>query len=408
MHSRVHVCDEIGDLLVALTKCPNAPILIVVEIPGAIHVLIHGVISEPEVVPVHLDRRQELADRPDPVRAAQLALVMMIVVVILVVILVVAIVIAPHVVTMEIDPVAIVDLVASLATVPVEIVVLVVNSVIDLLVILVVAIVTGLLVVMDLTHVVILVVVIVPVVIVAPVVNSAIVPVLIVVPVVNMATDLLVIVHPVVILVTDPVVTVGRVVIGARAAILVTDLLVIVGRVVNMATDRFVVTTVLTLVVAIVIGPLAVTMVIDPAVTVIVHRAVSSVIDRPVVMIQVLIHVAATEIVLLVAMALVLDVRQAHVVMTVGTVVAAVGRVVKTSLLVDLRTKPNVVVKPCAHEVAVRCVKTASKLRCHAKLRPGLTKAELKMKSAMLPKVQCVVRLHRDAPCRRDQKMKTN
>jgi hypothetical protein len=125
-------------------------------------------------------------------------------------------------------------------------------------------------------------------------------------------------------------------------------------------------------------------------------------------MIQVLIHVAATEIVLLVAMALVLDVRQAHVVMTVGTVVAAVGRVAKTSLLVDLRTKPNVVVKPCAHEVAVRCVKTASKLRCHVKPRPGWTKAELKTKFAMPPKVQCAVRLHRDALCRRDQKMKMN
>jgi hypothetical protein len=207
-------------------------------------------------------------------------------------------------------------------------------------------------------------------------------------------------VHPAVILVIDRALTAVRVVNMAIGRV------VIVGRVVNMATDRFVVTTVLTLVVAIVIGPLAVTMVIDPAVTVIVHRAVNSVIGRLVAMIQVLIHVAATEIVLLVAMALVLDVRQAHVVMTVGTVVAAVGRVVKTSLLVDLRTKPNVVVKPCAHEVAVRCVKTANKLRCHVKPRPGLTKAELKMKSAMPPKVQCAERSHRDALCRRDQKMK--
>jgi hypothetical protein len=132
------------------------------------------------------------------------------------------------------------------------------------------------------------------------------------------------------------------------------------------------------------------------------------VIDRLVAMIQVLIHVAATEIVLLVAMALVLDVRQAHVVMTVGTVVAAVGRVAKTSLPVDLRTKPNVVVKPCAHVAAVKCVKTANKLRCHVKPRPGWTKAELKMKSAMPPKVQCAVRSHRDALCRLDQKMKTN
>jgi hypothetical protein len=132
------------------------------------------------------------------------------------------------------------------------------------------------------------------------------------------------------------------------------------------------------------------------------------VIDRLVAMIQVLIHVAATEIVLLVAMALVLDVRQAHVVMTVGTVVAAVGRVVKTSLPVDLRTKPNVVGKPCAHVAAVKCVKTANKLRCHVKPRPGWTKAELKTKFAMPPKVQCAVRLHRDALCRRDQKMKMN
>jgi hypothetical protein len=411
LHSRVHVCDEIGDLLVALTKCPNAPILIVVEIHGAIHVLIHAVISVPEVVPVHLDRRQELADRPDRVRAAQLALVMMIVVVILVAILVVAIVIAPHVVTMEIDPVAIVDRVASLVTVPVEIVVLVVNSVIDLLVILVAATVIVPLVVMALMPVVILVIVpvaiavlVVSTVTVRPeivplIVNSVTDPVLIVVPVVNMATDLLVIVHPVVILVTDPVVTVGRVVIGARAAILVTDLLVIVGRVVNMATDRFVVTTVLNLVVAIVIVPLAVTMEIDPAVTVIVHRAV---------MIQVLTHVAATETVRLVAMALVLDVRQAHVVMTAVTVVVAVDRVAKTSHLVGQRTKLNVVARPCACAVAVKCAKTASKHRCHAKPRPGLTKVELKTTYVMLPKVPCAVHSHRDALCRRDQKMKTN
>jgi hypothetical protein len=328
LHSRVHVCDEIGDLLVALTKCPNAPILIVVEIHGAIHVLIHGVISVPEVVPVHLDRRQELADRQDLVRVARLALVMMIVVVILVVILVVAIVIVPHVVTMAIDPAAIVDRVASSVTVPVAIVI-------------------GLLVVTDLIHVAILVVAIVQPEIVGPV--------------------------------------------------------VIVGRVVNMGIVRFVVMTVLILVVAIVIVRPAVISVI-----VTVRPAVNSVIDRPAVMIQVLIHVAATEIVLLVAMALVLDVRQAHVVMTVGTVVAAVGRVAKTSLPVDLRTKPNVVVKPCAHVAAVRCVKTANRLRCHVKPRPGLTKAESKMKFAMPPKVQCAVRSHRDALCRLDQKMKTN
>jgi hypothetical protein len=178
---------------------------------------------------------------------------------------------------------------------------------------------------------------------------------------------------------------------------------VIVVHVVNMAIDRYVVTTVLILAVAIVtVHPAVISAIVT------VHPAVNSVIDRPAVMIQVLIHVAATEIVLLVAMALVLDVRQAHVVMTVGTVVAAVGRVAKTSLPVDLRTKPNVVVKPCAHVAAVKCVKTANRLRCHVKPRPGLTKAESKMKFAMPPKVQCAVRSHRDALCRLDQKMKTN
>jgi hypothetical protein len=387
-----------------LTKCPNAPILIVVEIHGAIHVLIHGVISVPEVVPVHLDRRQELADRQDLVRVAQPALVMTNAVVILVVILVVAIVIVPHVVTMAIDPAAIVDRVASSVTVPVAIVI-------------------GLLVVTDLIHGAILVVAIVQPEIVGPVV--------IVVHGVNMATDRFVVmtvlilvvaivivrpavilaivtVHPAVIL---AIVIVPLVVISAidRALTAVRVVNMAIGRVVivvhgvNMAIDRYVVTTVLILAVAIVtVHPAVISVIVT------VHPAVNSVIDRLVAMIQVLIHVAATEIVLLVAMALVLDVRQAHVVMTVGTVVAAVGRVAKTSLLVDLRTKPNVVVKPCAHEVAVRCVKTASKLRCHAKLRPGLTKAELKMKSAMPPKVQCAVRSHRDALCRRDQKMKMN
>jgi hypothetical protein len=381
-----------------LTKCPNAPILIVAEIHGAIHVLIHGVISVPEVVPVHLDRRQELADRQDLVRVARLALVMMIVVVILVVILVVAIVIVPHVVTMAIDPAAIVivDRVASSVTVPVAIVI-------------------GLLVVTDLIHVAILVVAIVqpeivgPVVIVGRVVNMGIVR--FVVMTVLILVVAIVIVHPAVILaivIVHPAVisAIDRALTAVRVVNMAIGRVVIVVRAVNMATDRFVVMTVLILVVAIVIVRPVVTMEIDPAVIVTVHPAVNSVIDRLVAMIQVLIHVAATEIVLLVAMALVLDVRQAHVVMTVGTVVAAVGRVVKTSLLVDLRTKPNVVVKPCAHEVAVRCVKTASKLRCHAKLRPGLTKAELKMKSAMPPKVQCAERSHRDALCRRDQKMK--
>jgi hypothetical protein len=403
-----------------LTKCPNAPILIVDEIHGAIHVLIHAVISVPEVVPVHLDRRQELADRQDLVRVAQPALVMTNAVVILVVILVVAIVIVPHVVTMEIDPVAIVDRVASLVTVLTVIVALVVNSAIDLLVILVVATVIVPLVVMALMPVVILAIVPVAIVvlvastvtdqlvIVDRAVNMVTDPVLIVVPVVNMATDLLVIVHPVVILVTDPVVTVGRVVIGACAAILVTDLLVIVGRVVNMATDRFVVTTVLTLVVAIVIGPLAVTMVIDPAVTVIVHLVVNSVIVRPAVMIQVLTHVAVTETVRLVAMAQALVDHRAHVVMTAVMVVVVADLVAKTSHPGVQRTKLNVAARPCACAVAAKSAKIVSKHQCHVKPRPGLMKAESKTTYAMLPKVPCAVRSHRDAPCRRDQKMKTN
>ena len=101
MHSRDYVCDEIGDLLVALSKCLNAPILIVVEIHGAIHVLIHAAISVPEVVPAHHDPLQELAVRPDLVRAAPLAPEMMIVVVILVVVTV----IGPRVVNLAIDQV---------------------------------------------------------------------------------------------------------------------------------------------------------------------------------------------------------------------------------------------------------------------------------------------------------------
>ena len=391
MHSRDYVCDEIGDLLVALSKCLNAPILIVVEIHGAIHVLIHAAISVPEVVPAHLDPLQELAVRPDLVRAAPLALAMMIVAVIHVEIPVVVTEIGPRVVNLAIVPVAIVVRAVTVLA----------------------AIVIGLLAVTDLTHVATPVVAIVqpeivvqePIVV--RVVNMVIVPFVVMIHVAILVVAI-VIVHRVASSVIDRLVIVHRAVISAivtvhRAAILVTDLLVIVGRVVNMVTDRFVVTTVLTLVVAIVIVPLAVILV-----TVIVHRAVSSVIDRPAVMIRVLIHVAATETVRLVAMALVLDVRQAHVVMTVGTVVAAVGRVAKTSLPVDLRTKPNVVVKPCAHVAAVKCVKTANKLRCHAKPRPGLTKAESKTTCAMLPKAPCAVRSHRDALCRRDQKMKTN
>jgi hypothetical protein len=395
LHSRDYVCDEIGDLLVALSKCPNAPILIVDEIPGAIHVLIHAAISVPEVVPAHLDPLQELAVRPDLVRAAPLALAMMIVAVIHVEIPVVVTEIGPRVVNLAIVPVAIVVRAVTVLA----------------------AIVIGLLAVTDLTHVATPVVAIVQpeIVVQGPivvrVVNMVIVPFVVMIHVAILVVAI-VIVHRVASSVIDRLVIVHRAVISAivtvhRAAILVTDLLVIVGRVVNMVTDRFVVTTVLTLVVAIVIVPLAVILV-----TVIVHRAVSSVIDRPAVMIQALPHVAATETVLLVAMAQALVAHRARVVMTAvmpeTEMTGAVDLAVKTSLPADQRTKPNVVVKPCAHVAAVKCVKTANKLRCHAKPKPGLMKAELKMKSAMLPKVQCAERSHRDALCRREQKMKTN
>jgi hypothetical protein len=210
--------------------------------------------------------------------------------------------------------------------------------------------------------------------------------------------DRLVIVRRVASLVIDRLVIVHRAAILAivtvhPAVISAIDRVPIVVHVVNMVIVPFVVMIhVVILVVAIVI----------------VHHAASSVIDRLVVMIQALTHVVAIVIVLLVAMVLVLDARRAHVVMTVGTVVAAVGRVVKTLLLAVQRTKPNVVVKPCAHVAVVKCVKTASKHRCHAKPRPGLMKAELKTTYAKLPKVQCAERSHRDALCRRDQKMKTN
>jgi len=325
LHSPDYVCDEIGDLLVALSKCLNAPILIVVEIHGAIHVLTHAAISVPEVVPVHLDPLQELAVRPDLVRAAPLALEMMIVAVILVVVTVTE----RHVAILVIDRVLIVARVVNLAIVPVAIVVRAVTVL--------AAIVIGLLAVTDLTHVAI----------------------------------------PVVAIVQPEIVVQGPIVV----------------RVVNMVIVPFVVMIhVVILVVAIVI----------------VHHAASSVIDRLVVMTQALTHVVAIVIAPLVAMALVLDVRRAHVVMTVGTVVAAVGRVVKTSLHADQRTKPNVVVKPCAHVAVAKYAKTASKLRCHVKPRHGLMKAESKTKYAMPPKVPCAVRSHRVALCRHDQKMKTN
>jgi hypothetical protein len=396
LHSRDYVCDEIGDLLVALSKCLNAPILIVVEIHGAIHVLTHAAISVPEVVPVHLDPLQELAVRPDLVRAAPLALEMMIVVVILVVVTVigprvailaidqVVTVTERHVAILVIDRVLIVARVVNLAIVPMAIVVRAVTVL--------AAIVIGLLAVTDLTHVAIPVVAIVQpeIVVQGPivvhVVNMVIVPFVVMIHVVILVVAI-VIVHRVATLVTARLVTVHPAVISAI------DRVLIVVRVVNMVIVPFVV---------------MIHVVILAVAIVIVHHAASSVIDRLVVMTQALTHVVAIVIAPLVAMALVLDVRRAHVVMTVGTVVAAVGRVVKTSLHADQRTKPNVVVKPCAHVAAVKCVKTANKLRCHAKPKPGLMKAELKMKSAMLPKVQCVGHSHRDAPCRRDQKMKTN
>jgi hypothetical protein len=395
LHSPDYVCDEFGDLLVALSKCLNAPILIVVEIHGAIHVLIHAAISVPEVVPAHLDPLQELAVRPDLVRAAPLALAMMIVAVIHVEIPVVVTEIGPRVVNLAIVPVAIVVRAVTVLA----------------------AIVIGLLAVTDLTHVATPVVAIVqpeivvqePIVV--RVVNMVIVPFVVMIHVAILVVAI-VIVHRVASSVIDRLVIVHRAVISAivtvhRAAILVTDLLVIVGRVVNMVTDRFVVTTVLTLVVAIVIVPLAVILV-----TVIVHRAVSSVIDRPAVMIQVLTHVAATEIVRRVVMVQALVAHLVRVVMTAvmpeTEMTGAVDRVAKTSHHVAQRTKPNVVAKPCARGVVAKCAKTASKLRCHVKPRPGLTKAESKTKSAMLPQVPCAVRSHRDALCRRDQKMKTN
>ena len=380
MHSPDYVCDEIGDLLVALSKCLNAPILIVVEIHGAIHVLIHAAISVTEVVPVHLDPLQELAVRPDLVRAAPLALEMMIVAVILVVVTVTE----RHVAILVIDRVLIVVRVVNLAIVPVAIVVRAVTVR--------AAIVIGLLAVTDLTHVAIPVVAIVQ--------PEIVVQGPIVVRVVNMVIVPFVVMIHVVILVV-------AIVIVHRVAILVIDRLVIVHRVATLVTARFVVTTVLTLVVAIVIVPLAVILV-----TVIVHRAASSVIDRLVVMIQALTHVVAIVIARLVVMVRALVVHLVRVVMTAvmpeTEMTGAVDLAVKTSLPADQRTKPNVVVKPCAHVAAVKCVKTANKLRCHAKPKPGLMKAELKMKSAMLPKVQCAERSHRDALCRRDQKMKTN
>jgi hypothetical protein len=223
---------------------------------------------------------------------------------------------------------------------------------------------------------------------------------------------LLVIVHHAVILVTDPVVTVGLLVIVDPVVSTETDQLVIVDRVANMATVRFVAMTAVVILAAIRAASLVVAIVIvhlvEISATVIERLVVNSVIVQPAVMIQDLTHVAATETVLLVAMAQALVAHRARVVMTAVTVVVAVDRVAKTSHLVGQRTKLNVVARPCACAVAAKCVKTASKHRCHAKPRPGLTKVELKTTYVMLPKVQCAERSHRDELCQRDQKMKTN
>jgi hypothetical protein len=376
LHSRVYVCDEIGDLLVALTKCPNAPILIVVEIHGAIHVLIHAVISVPEVVPVHLVPLLDLVDHQDLVRAALLALVIMTAAVIHAPSLVVAIVIVHPVV--------------NLAIVQAVIVVHVVNSVIDLLVILLVAIVIVHPVVMALMPVEILV----------------IAPVAIVVLVVSTATArpviaLLVVTSEIVlVLIVDPVVSTE------------TDQLVTVDRAVNMATVRSVAMTAAVILAVILVVAIVIEHLVEISETVIVRLVVNSVIVRPAVMIQVLTHVAATETVLLVAMAQALVAHRARVVMTAvmpeTEMAGVVDHVAKTSHLADQRTKLNVAARPCACAVAEKSAKTVSKPRSHAKPRPGLMKVELKTTYAMLPKVPCGVRSHRDALCRRDQKMKMN
>jgi hypothetical protein len=137
-------------------------------------------------------------------------------------------------------------------------------------------------------------------------------------------------------------------------------------------------------------------------------ESLAIVIALRVVMIQVLTHVAATEIVRRVVMVQALVAHLVRVVMTAVMAVVAVGLVAKISHHADQRTKLNVVAKPCARAAEAKCAKTANKLRCHAKPRPGLTKAESKTTCAMLPKAPCAVRSHRDALCRRDQKMKTN
>ena len=390
MHSRVYVCDEIGDLLVALTKCPNAPILIVVEIHGAIHVLIHAVISVPEVVPVHLVPLLDLVDHQDLVRAALLALVIMTAAVIHAPSLVVAIVIVHPVVNLAIVQAVIEVRVVILAIVQAVIVVHVVNSVIDLLVILLVAIVIVHPVVMALMPVEILV----------------IAPVAIVVLVVSTATArpviaLLVVTSEIVlVLIVDPVVSTE------------TDQLVTVDRAVNMATVRSVAMTAAVILAVILVVAIVIEHLVEISETVIVRLVVNSVIVRPAVMIQVLTHVAATETVLLVAMAQALVAHRARVVMTAvmpeTEMAGVVDHVAKTSHLADQRTKLNVAARPCACAVAEKSAKTVSKPRSHAKPRPGLMKVELKTTYAMLPKVPCGVRSHRDALCRRDQKMKMN
>ena len=182
----------------------------------------------------------------------------------------------------------------------------------------------------------------------------------------------------------------------------------IVDRAVNTETVQFVAMTAAMILAAILAVAIVIVHPVEISAIVIVRLVVNSVIVRPAVMIQVLNHVAATETALLVAMAQALVAHRAPAVMTAVTAVVVVDRVAKTSLHADQRTKPNVAARPCACVVAEKSAKTVSKHRCHVKPRPGLMKVESKMTYVMRPKVPCGVRSHRDAPCRRDQKMKTN
>jgi hypothetical protein len=210
-----------------------------------------------------------------------------------------------------------------------------------------------------------------------------------------------------VILVIAPVVIVGRVLIVDPVVSTETDQLAIVDRAVSMETDRFVAMTAAVILAAAIV-PLVVILVIVPLVIGVLVE-ISAIVTAPrVAMTQVQTHVAATETVRLVAMAQALVAHRAPAVMTAVTVVVAVDRAAKILHPVDQRTKLNVVARPCACAAVAKSAKTASKHRCHAKPRPGLMKVESKMTYVMPPKVLCAVDSHRDALCRRDQKMKTN